>query len=464
MFSVFALLFVISGITASSVHAESASVILGEEALLNVQAAVRGQSPENLHLQWGSENESIPEIAPLKDGSGARISVRQAEGKYPEGSVGLYLDEYDGETFLETAAKEADDSRPVFGKIYSAMGYFHVFYPYTGKPVTPKVIVEDLNGNIMAEGTDYELSYENNVKCGGAKVTVTPKGATDPNSKGEWFFAICPAKAKVANISVGERQMTVFAKDQRKSGADGYEMQYRKVGTQEWMSKPFPSSEPEVLLFGIDAGEYEIRIRACVEIMEPSKYNYLFGGLVFGEFSETVVSPKVKAGALNKVSVIANPNAVYTGKAVKPNIYLKDGDKILKKGKEYTITFKNNVHVGTADVIIKGKDGYYGTLKKHFYIRPKGTEIKALTAGKEAIKVQWNGQTGEMDGYQIRYAKTKSFAKTKTLTVKSVKKLSRIVRGLKSGQVYYFRVRTYRTVNGKAYFSKWSEIKGKKAK
>ena len=45
----------------------------------------------------------------------------------------------------------------------------------TGKAVTPKPVVK-FDGKTLVEGTDYTLSYKNNVKAGTATVTITGKG------------------------------------------------------------------------------------------------------------------------------------------------------------------------------------------------------------------------------------------------------------------------------------------------
>ena len=59
----------------------------------------------------------------------------------------------------------------------------------------------------------------------------------------------------------------------------------------------------------------------------------------------------------------------YTGKLVKPNPVIKYGTKTLKKNKDYTISYKNNKKVGTAQMIIKGKGQYAGTKVVKFKIR-----------------------------------------------------------------------------------------------
>ena len=74
-------------------------------------------------------------------------------------------------------------------------------FVYDGKAKTPSVTVSH-NGTVLKEGTDYEVSYRNNIKAGTATVTVTGIGNyTGTNSvtflikavgwiqeNGEWFY------------------------------------------------------------------------------------------------------------------------------------------------------------------------------------------------------------------------------------------------------------------------------------
>ena len=47
---------------------------------------------------------------------------------------------------------------------------------YTGQPIEPKVVLE-LNDSTLIEGTDYTLSYENNIEPGTATIIINGIGA-----------------------------------------------------------------------------------------------------------------------------------------------------------------------------------------------------------------------------------------------------------------------------------------------
>ena len=49
-------------------------------------------------------------------------------------------------------------------------------YTYTGWEISPAVTVRDVEGKELTQGTDYEISYEDNVNAGTASILVTGKG------------------------------------------------------------------------------------------------------------------------------------------------------------------------------------------------------------------------------------------------------------------------------------------------
>ncbi len=97
--------------------------------------------------------------------------------------------------------------------------------------------------------------------------------------------------------------------------------------------------------------------------------------------------------------------------------------------------------------------------------RPKKTKIVKLIKGKKRFTVKWKKVKG-VKGYQIQYSRKKNFKKKgrKSVFVKKAKVTKKTVKKLKSGKRYYVRVRTYKVVNGKKVYSKWSAKKSVKVR
>ena len=110
---------------------------------------------------------------------------------------------------------------------------------------------------------------------------------------------------------------------------------------------------------------------------------------------------------------------------------------------------------GGSSTGLSGKEGSAGS-----QIKVKKTKIKKLkSVARRTVLVKWK-KIKSVNGYQIQCARNKKFTKgKKTKKVSGYKKTSIRLRKLKSGKRYYVRVRTYKKLNGKTYYSAWSKVK-----
>ncbi len=152
---------------------------------------------------------------------------------------------------------------------------------------------------------------------------------------------------------------------------------------------------------------------------------------------------------------------MYNGKAKKPAVTVIDDKNKKISSAYYTVSYSNNKKVGKATVTVKLRNGYSGTLKKNFTIKPKGTKLTSLTGKSKGISIKWVKQKTQTTGYQLQYSTNSKFSK-KTIVTKTVKKnaITKLtVKKLRTGKTYYVRIRTYKTANGKKYYSAWSKVK-----
>ena len=157
---------------------------------------------------------------------------------------------------------------------------------------------------------------------------------------------------------------------------------------------------------------------------------------------------------------------VYDGKVKMPDIIAKNskGDT-LKKGVDYTVTYSSGrKNVGNYDVTVKFKGNYSGTKTLSFKIVPTATTVSKLSGEKKSFTVSVTKKTTQITGYQIQYATSKSFTSAKTKLISSYKTTKITFNNLSAKKTYYVRVRTYKTVNGKKYYSSWSNYKSIKTK
>lgn len=72
---------------------------------------------------------------------------------------------------------------------------------------------------------------------------------------------------------------------------------------------------------------------------------------------------------------IKDEEFVYNGEEHKPDVNVKDGEKVLVSGTDYDVEYKNNVNAGTAEVIVNLKGEYSGSLTENFIIQPRQATI-----------------------------------------------------------------------------------------
>ena len=95
--------------------------------------------------------------------------------------------------------------------------------------------------------------------------------------------------------------------------------------------------------------------------------------------------------------------------------------------------------------------------------KPAKTKVQKISTGKKSITAQWKKVAG-VSAYQVQIATNKKFSKNKK-TFKVSKKSTKVkIKKLKAKKVYYVRVRSYKKVNGKKVYSKWSTVRKVKTK
>ena len=144
-------------------------------------------------------------------------------------------------------------------------------------------------------------------------------------------------------------------------------------------------------------------------------------------------------------------------------IYRKAGNGAYKKiatvKKRTTVSYldKNSLVNGTQyTYMVKAYSGStVGTGTALRTIRITRPAITACTSSSRAITLKWR-KNAQVTGYEIRYTVG---ASSRTLKVRSRNTVKAVIRNPKKGRTYTIRLRAYRTVSGKTYYSAWSAAK-----
>ena len=105
------------------------------------------------------------------------------------------------------------------------------------------------------------------------------------------------------------------------------------------------------------------------------------------------------------------PSQTYSGSAIKPRVFVKDGSTRLMDNTDYTVSYSNNVNSGLARVTITGKGAYVGDTTLTFTIGPKVTRYAAINILEDqrgkgvAVDGNYNGDEAVMitDSIQVDY-------------------------------------------------------------
>ena len=118
--------------------------------------------------------------------------------------------------------------------------------------------------------------------------------------------------------------------------------------------------------------------------------------------------------------------------------------------------------VGTATITVTAPatSNYKATTYKvTVKVNPLKVTLKSVTSPKAGkMLVKWSKNT-KTTGYQIQYATNSKFTNSKKINVKGSATLYKTLSSLTKGRRYYVRVRCYKIINGKYYYSTYSNIK-----
>lgn len=378
----------------------------------------------NATLTGSVDKFSMEDIADTGDGSSVQYALSQGDNILAPTNIN-HGESAQRKTYLVTAASENDDSGAVIGGgAYTEGAYAQVSaLPYNGC-----IFLGWYKGDTQVS---TEQSYRFRVEID-----------TDLTAKFDG------ARPTVGN---GAYELTITAEPGGtiKQGANGY---YAPDSQVTLMAEP--NSGYVFTGWIADGGTFSDVSSTGTTFTMPAA-NVTIKAVFRSKNENAKMSIKSAKASLKKTSYI------YNGKKKRPSVTVKIGSKKLKKGVDYKVTYKNNRKVGTASVIINGTGKYKGKLTKKFKIIPIGTSLAKLTAKSKGFSVSWRKQAKSTNGYQIQYSTSKKFKKNATVA-KTVKKSSRTklnIKKCKAKKKYYIRIRTYKTVKGKKYYSVWSRAR-----
>ena len=234
-------------------------------------------------------------------------------------------------------------------------------YIYDATAKEPAVTVK-YGEKTLVQGTDYNVSYSNNVNAGEntATVTVTDMAGGDYNVSGTKKFSIAKASLTVK--------------------ANNKEITYGEAPANNGVTySGFVGTEGASVLGGTLAYDYDY-----TQYGNVGDYNITPKGLTSGNYDITFVKGTLKVNAQNISSATVNITPlsyVYDGTAKEPTVTVVLGGKTLTADTDYDVEFSDNTTPGTATVTVTAKGNYAGTATGTFQINAVTVNVSVVDIG-----------------------------------------------------------------------------------
>lgn len=314
-------------------------------------------------------------------------------------------------------------------------------YAYTGKAITPGVVVET-GSRTLTQGTDYTVSYANNVNAGTATITVTGIGRYSGTQTAN--FVIEPKSVQSLETSdIADRTYTGDAYTPDITVSDG----------------------SKVLTKGVD---YTV---TYTNNTEPGVATVVIKGANSNYAGTKIISFKISAVA---VKGLKTSNVKYNSLKLKwTKQDYADGYQICNSSSKVLKTVKKNSATITGlsagktykykvRSYIKNADGTksYGAFSSvlNATTKLKTPTVKVVSKAKGQARISWSKVSGA-SGYEIYYKKSASAKYKKLKTVNNANIRVCTVRGMKSGDRAYFRIRAFRNNGSKKVYSSLNPLK-----
>ena len=373
-------------------------------------------------------------------------------------------------------------------------------YEYNGKSHEPEIESSE-SAPELEQGSDYEVTYENNINAGTATVKITGKDifcgtversfkiTPDENGMYVCYFAEnnetyleTTFKGKkvepevvidglvqgkdytvtyVNNEKPGEARAELTGIGNYKGSETLYFTIYGKLPAADPIADQIYTGKeltPAIVIPGLKAGEdyymyYE-------DNQYPGVATVTIYGTGYYKGTATIHFKIIKKTERFVSNVKLNRTSyTCTGKSIRPSVTVTvNGKKI--GASAYKLYYKNNKNSGIGTVQVRGT-GKYSRINKTltFKILPPKTLLTGLKKANRSFTASWKKNI-QATGYQIQYAADSRFTKERKTVIVGKQSATRYkISGLKNKKTYYVRIRSYKRVGKKVLYSSWSTVK-----
>ena len=313
---------------------------------------------------------------------------------------------------------------------------------YDGTAQTPPIKQVKI-GDVVIPSSDYDLDWANNTNAAEHTATTAPTVTVKAKTSGTINLSDSETKKfTIEQKSIANVDITLVPAS----------FTYKNGVTQKPTTVTVKDLERNVTLTpvtdytltnngGVEAGTYDVTVTGTGNYKGTAKKYYTIS----------------EQAGTTAITVAAIDDLIYTGEAIKPTptvTYQYDTDPshtvTLTNDTHYTLSYENNVNVGTATVIVTLKGGYTGSTTKTFKIvaRPLGAEttpeeVAAATVTSTSTTLVFNGNVqhatftvvkkgrtlAEGVDYEVTYNGDATSAGTQNVTINGIGNYSGSVTG-----------------------------------
>ena len=359
---------------------QSYTLVNGRSSVsVDYNGLVQAPDENDITVVWGASSdltdangEKRYDIAYYKDGFEKSNIVTRDQivnaGTYYVAVIGVPSKGTYAKSSVNNSCTYTINPRSIAPSYILVSGYDGTYY-YTGQQIQPKgIAVEDTDLPVTSDandpqrrtvklinGTDYDLSYTNNVAAGKASIIVTGKGNYTGSRVA--YFNILSSDVDGNNTWDGSSEGTgSITNGSTTIAASDIILGYDNSAYDCMMYNGYERI-PTVTINGISSNEFIItasnNIRPGIATLTITGKGNNFTGTIIKNY-------KIKANLASYGTIATIADQVYTGYQITPHVTLTCGGNLLNQGSDYTVTYLNNTNVGKATVMATAtNDSYY---------------------------------------------------------------------------------------------------------
>ena len=198
-----------------------------------------------------------------------------------------------------------------------------------------------------------------------------------------------------------------------------------------------------------DYDSYEVVYVKDGKIMERFKCTVEDGCVIFNTMHLSLY------GIVAKKNEPDNPGGGETGGGEIKDPNKENGGTGDNGGSNTGTKGNGNTNTNNTDTTDKKETPKDNIVKEKITVKRPYISKKHLKKNRKRVKIYWKKVT-DVSGYEIQYSTSKKFTKKTTKQIKA-KHTNKWIRLKGKKKAYYARIRAYKIVNGKKYYSKWSK-------